>query len=192
MNAQIARAVRMIRRVGCNAVIGGAMALGMSTALMSCVEESSSQQSGLGPAEGDPSDPAYAVGNDQRMVDAIAEAKRTLPTFIDALKQAQGRDRYFSVKRPFATSDGGSEHIWIDELKWMGTSFQGRVANVPASVPGLTSGETVSVAVEEVSDWMIVDAGGRLTGGFTIRAMREMMSPEQRTEFDASSGLVID
>lgn len=72
-----------------------------------------------------------------------------------------------------------------------GERFAGTLSNIPADVPGLEHGQRVVVALNEISDWMVVD-NGRLIGGYTIRVFRDRLSDQERSEFDRESGLLFD
>ena len=48
-------------------------------------------------------------------------------------------------------------------------------------------GRRVGIDREMISDWMIVD-GGRLIGGYTIRAIRNQLPEEQLADFDRGLG----
>ena len=84
------------------------------------------------------------------------------------------------------------EHIWLDDISYDGDLFTGRLSNAPLHLEDLKLGDKVSVATDDVSDWMIVDEDGRLTGGYTLRVLRNRMSPEEQEQFDKESGLVIE
>jgi len=52
-------------------------------------------------------------------------------------------------------------------------------------------GDTIEIRPNEISDWMYID-NGTLRGGSTIRVLRNRMSVEERTAFDAEYGVVIE
>jgi uncharacterized protein YegJ (DUF2314 family) len=145
------------------------------------------------PVSGDPDDPVYGFDDDAAdMNAAIQKARDTVDQFIRDLQDPKAMQIYFSVKKPFASSDGGNEHIWLTDITYDGALFHGKVGNIPADVPGLTEGDPASVSKTELSDWMIVDSNRRLTGGYTIRVMRDRMTPEDRAKFDEELGLILD
>ena len=52
-------------------------------------------------------------------------------------------------------------------------------------------GQKVTVEPSKISDWMFVQ-NGRLVGGYTLRVLRDAMSPSERKEFDKNVPFVID
>lgn len=120
------------------------------------------------------------------MNQAIAQSKKEIGTFIEALANPKASQTYFSVKKPFPYQDGDAtshEHIWLSDVSFRDGKFQGLVGNDPVDVKGLKLGDKVELAKDEASDWMIID-DGYLIGGYTIIALRDGMSPEERKEFD--------
>jgi uncharacterized protein YegJ (DUF2314 family) len=129
---------------------------------------------------------------DSEMNSAIQEASRTLDVFIDNLQSPKPTQRDFSIKARFAydADEGHYEHIWIDNVAYVGGKFRGRIANDPLYVERLKLGDAVAIDRSDVTDWMFVD-NGKLVGGYTLRVMRGRLSPKEREEFDASLGFVV-
>lgn len=141
---------------------------------------------------GDPDDPVVGfAADDAAMNAAIRQAKATVNDFLQALQRPDAADLYFAIKKPFPTSGGDEEHIWIADVVYDGERFTGTLSNIPADVPGLEHGQRVVVALNEISDWMVVD-NGRLIGGYTIRVFRDRLSDQERSDFDRESGLLFD
>ena len=116
---------------------------------------------------------------DAAMNQAIAEAKAHLDTFERELAAAS-LGRVFTVKKRFATPDGGGEHIWITDIKAVKGGFEGIVDNDPRSVEGVGYGARHFVARDDVTDWMITDAEGRRWGCYTTRVLLRTMPDELR------------
>lgn len=121
---------------------------------------------------------------DPRMNAAIAHAKSTVSTFIAVLKSPRPGQRGFSVKMPF-TDHGFTEHFWLTPVSFDGKVFHGVVNNAPEKVTNVSLGQEVTVEPSEISDWMYLEKGV-LVGGFTMRAIRDGMSPAERADFDAN------
>jgi uncharacterized protein YegJ (DUF2314 family) len=131
-----------------------------------------------------PVDKVVMVKNDDaEMNAAIQKAKETvLPEFVPALQTRKAGQTGFAVKYP--VKDGEQlEHMWISGVTYDGQKFTGRVDNDPNLVKNVKLGQSLSVSPEEISDWMYVDKG-KLVGGFTLRAMRDKMSAQERATFD--------
>ena len=116
---------------------------------------------------------------DAAMNQAIAEAKAHLATFERELAAA-APGRVFTVKKRFATPDGGGEHIWITDVKAAKGGFEGIVDNEPRSVEGVGYGDRHFVARDDVTDWMITDAEGKRWGCYTTRVLLPTMPDELR------------
>ena len=52
-------------------------------------------------------------------------------------------------------------------------------------------GQRLTCTPEEASDWMIIQ-DNRLVGGYTIRALRKRMTPEERARDDKTLSFEID
>jgi uncharacterized protein YegJ (DUF2314 family) len=72
-----------------------------------------------------------------------------------------------------------------------GTTFHGTVNNEPEKVKTVRLGQKVTVAPSEISDWMYVE-NRKLVGGYTLRALRDAMSPAERADLDKGLPFVID
>jgi uncharacterized protein YegJ (DUF2314 family) len=93
------------------------------------------------------------------------------------------------AKFPYGSS-GAAEHMWIGDLAYSGDLFQGTLENDPVYVQDVKLGDRVTVKVEDISDWMIID-DNRMLGGFTLHVIRNRMSEEERKQFDANFGVEI-
>lgn len=115
-------------------------------------------------------------GDDQEMNAAIDEARRRLPELRRALEADAQRVKPTIegalVKARFESKiTGQAEHIWLQDAGFEDSRIVGTIANEPVDFPELSKGESVSVPVEAVSDW-VYRQGGQNFGGFTIRVMQ--------------------
>ncbi|HEV8246645.1 MAG TPA: DUF2314 domain-containing protein [Polyangiaceae bacterium] len=123
---------------------------------------------------------------------AIEKARSTLSSFQKALESTPADAEGFAVKVGFRHSVGdGQEHIWLLEPSFSDGMVAGVVNNEPVNVTTLKLGQHVSVPVGEISDWMFVQ-GGVLHGGYTIRALLEKESPEERARCLAEWGFRLE
>lgn len=133
--------------------------------------------------------------DDDAMERAIEKAHRTLHYFEASLLQPSASMSYFYVKARFPVDDGdgGGEHIWLGDAEFDsdGNLF-GIVGNEPQYVKSLALGQRVGVDRADVTDWMIID-NGRLTGGYTICAIRNGLPDAERAAFDRGlGGMMVD
>ncbi len=130
--------------------------------------------------------------DDPEMNAAIQEAQDTLDVFISNLNAPKPSQTYFSIKARFPTDDsGGYEHIWLDDISYDGTVFNGIIGNEVYYVPGLEYGDFVSVSRVDVTDWLIIE-DGYLLGGYTLRVIYCNMSSEEQEQFRNEIDFVID
>lgn len=132
----------------------------------------------------------YFSQDDQRMNEAIAKARSTVNTFIIALKSPKPNQNGFSIK--FAFEDGSQvEHMWLSSVTYDGKVFRGRLNNEPEHVKSFKIGQSVTVEASKITDWMYIE-NRRLVGGYTLRVIRDAMSPEEKAEFDQSIPFIVD
>ncbi len=113
---------------------------------------------------------------------SMAKAKSTVATFEAALRSPKPSQSGFSVK--VRITDGDQiEHFWTSDVTYDGTVFHARINNDPEEVTNVKVGQAVSVRPQDISDWMYVDHG-ILVGGYTVRALRDAMSPSDRADLD--------
>ncbi len=136
--------------------------------------------------EGKPFYVKVGADGEADMEAAIAKAKGEVSTFIEALLAPTPSQTYFSVKKPFPYNEGESvayEHIWLSDVTYKDGIFTGLVGNEPMDTD-VKLGDEVTVAKEDVSDWMIID-GGKLVGGYTIRVLHDRMNADEQAQLDA-------
>lgn len=112
---------------------------------------------------------------------AIQEARNTLDVFIQKLGTPHPDRTFAAVKVRFFTPDGSSQDIWVDDVTYEDGSFSGNFGDDLPSLK-LSMGERVTVAQEDIVDWMLVE-DGKLIGGYTIRLSYQRMSPEEQERF---------
>lgn len=124
--------------------------------------------------------------DDPEMLAAIAKARQTVDTFTVRLANPRRGDEY-SVK--VAVRDGEQvEHFWMTDVTFDGSEFHGKLSNEPMLVSNVKMGQAWHCPMNEISDWMIISQR-RLTGGYTLRVLRDRMSQAERAKFDKESGL---
>jgi len=140
--------------------------------------------------KGEP-DMVYVPNEDERMNWAIEKARLTLWHFEESLKSPQEHQSYFSVKVRIMDGEIG-EHIWLTEPHFdeEGNLF-GTVGNDPVDVKTVKLDQKIGIDRDFISDWMIIE-GGRLVGGYTLRAIRDGIPDKDKADFDQSIGMYID
>lgn len=119
------------------------------------------------------------------MIAATARARATAAEFAKTLAAPRPNQRAFSVKMP--VSDGkNTEYMWISELSFDGQAFRGRLGNRPHAVTGVKAGDELIVTMGDLSDWMYIE-DNRLVGGYTLRVLRDSVSPRARARLEAQA-----
>jgi len=135
---------------------------------------------------------SHVPDNDAAMELAIATAKRTSGTFLQALRDPKPSDHDFFLKKPYRVGQGnGQEHMWIGEVSEVGDHLEGIIANDAFETKEVKLGQKVSLKLEEISDWKYVD-GKRLIGGYTIRYFYDRLKEDEKKAFLLEAGFVID
>lgn len=114
---------------------------------------------------------------DTTMNRAIAEARASLPQYLDRLDTGRLTPGD-TLKVGFPASDGGQEHIWVGSVRRVDGGFTGVLANEPFMMPGRHEGDTVEFTQEMISDWSY-ESNGRMWGAFTLRVMLDDIDPRQ-------------
>jgi uncharacterized protein YegJ (DUF2314 family) len=129
-------------------------------------------------------DPTYDYSDsDAAMNGAIEDARESYPQFLATFRAAPTGSRgAFMVKVGLPTSEGGPEHIWVEDLRFEGQQLVGVLANEPADLPGLNLGSRVEINEAQISDWSIISAEG-MYGNFTTRVMLPDLPADQANEF---------
>ncbi|UYZ57689.1 YegJ family protein [Hymenobacter latericus] len=125
-----------------------------------------------------------AERNDLAMLEAQRKSRATLAEFITALNSQDSANYNFAVKYGFV--DGSErEYMWIGDLTVEGDSLYGKVDNEPEYIHSVVSGQRVSIHKDSIADWNYI-RNNRLIGGYSIKVIRDRMTPAERVEFDKS------
>lgn len=106
---------------------------------------------------------------------AYRQARERLPRFHE-LMSAKTPGTY-QVKFPL-TQNGATEHIWLQVDAHRNGTFHGRLANEPNNGNAYKLGQRMSVAAEQVEDWMVM-SGDVIYGGYTTRVALADFPEEQ-------------
>ena len=153
--------------------------LGLLFALSACQSEESFNSKGIyNVAAGDP-----------EMLATMKQARATLPRFLAAVQRHDSLDSNFAVKLPFADGEQ-TEYIWLGEPALENGKWYGTVDNTPEYTHEVREGERVPFDTAKVADWNYTRKG-ELMGGYSVRLLRNRMTPQERAEFDESTGWTI-
>lgn len=126
--------------------------------------------------------------SDSAMNQAMAQAQIDLPVFKKALTSNNPNYSYFAIKQRFDTPDQGGEHMWVSDITFKDGLYYGVLDVVPVEVPKLKIGDSITINLADISDWMFIDKD-TIRGAYTTKVMRAMMSEEERAQMDEQSAL---
>lgn len=132
--------------------------------------------------QGNPTANSFLAEDDVRMIAAMEESRSTLTAVIENLSQLTERDIELQIKAAIPTGES-KEHIWLEETTYDSGKFHGLIGNSPQKACFLSIGDSYSVSIENVSDWMFVYEG-TLYGGYTLRVTRSRMTGPEQVAFD--------
>ena len=152
--------------------------------------------------------PLFAVlkNADPDVVEAVCEARRTLPQFLDATSKMQFSPAIYLVKVPFIDrSETGEQalarnpenaaenptrptcHLWLTVTSVLDDLIFCSVFEAPEALH-LERGTSFVIASDLIEDWMI-NQDGTAFGGFSLRLIRSHLSKEEQIKFDAYTGI---
>ena len=139
----------------------------------------------------------FYAQQDDKMEGAYLKAQQTFKYFWRELYWEYRRiipaQDLAIVKIPFKQKvdeleDPIVEHMWINEINFDGEKINGVLMNAPNELTNIAIGDSVSVALNEISDWMLA-IQGKTYGGYTIQVLRSNMSEKERKNHDNAWGL---
>ena len=128
--------------------------------------------------------PIQLVPEDDAVIEAAtARARATIDTLLAALARTQSPPKQAQLKVRIE-DEGVVEHVWLVDLRYQGGMIYGALGNEPLQLENWRLGDAAMVDPSEITDWLLIDENG-LQGGYTLRASRERMTPQERERFDA-------
>jgi len=117
--------------------------------------------------------------DEQQMAAAITRARSEVDMFIDTLSRGEGSD--FAVKVPIEDK-GETEHFWLTDITYRDGKFEGKIGNDPGIVTNVRFGQTVTVAKDEISDWLFM-RDAKMYGNYTLRPLLATMPEEEAAKY---------
>ena len=129
----------------------------------------------------------YVRSDDPAYQKTIADAHKLLAHFRSMLP-SDGTPRSNALIKTRLIDGDNSAFMWLSNTAIDGDNFTAELFEVPDSLPSYNVGDRLTVALEELMDWM-VNENGRLTGGFSLRYNRARMSDAEKLDFDQLIGV---
>lgn len=106
--------------------------------------------------------------DDPLMIEAEAKARDSLSRFLELAREPGAQSL---VKLPFVSSAQQTEHLWAEVLAVPSDSeLDIRLVTPPVTHRGQLE-RRYTCSLDDVEDWHVRDATGRIHGGFSQRAM---------------------
>lgn len=119
------------------------------------------------------------TSDDEALAKAEADARSSLPEFLERLASPRPGDSEFMVK--FRLRGGGTpEQIWAEELRESDGRLHGQLANDPIT-RGFRFGQKVEIPRDSIMDWGFREQGV-MQGHFSTRVFLERMPAHVRAE----------
>jgi uncharacterized protein YegJ (DUF2314 family) len=133
---------------------------------------------------------------DQRMLDAYRMASESMGRFKELVRSGSPGVKYAKLRfrDPDLSEQLGEDrflYLWLSEVYFHEAEgiFSGVFFEVPPEFQKWHQvGQRLGFDSEDVFDWMIND-GGHLVGGFTLRVSRDYLPEEERSAFDRYVGV---
>lgn len=120
-------------------------------------------------------------GSDPEMNAAIAEARRTLDDFWDAVVAQRDGEEGYALKVLIEDSNG-VEHFWLTQIERDGEQIAGTIDNDPNTVRNIRRGERYEFGEADISDWMFM-RNGKIVGNRTLRPLLKRMPAELAEQY---------
>lgn len=127
--------------------------------------------------------------DDDEMIDAIKTARTTFHEFESFIDDSD--DRYFAIKIGILYP-GGKEHLWVADVVKEDSVYYGRVDNQPEYTDKVKLNDIIAIPKNIISDWMVIENNQIIAGGYTLKLIRNRMTPEEQKAFDEESQLIFD
>ena len=130
----------------------------------------------------------YFDNSDSEYQLTIAKAQETLGTFREMSRDCDPWAPLIKTELSNLQTDGRC-FVWLNNVQFTSTGFLAQLFEIPPALQGFAIGDEFEIIPNDVLDWMIND-GGTLHGGFSLRYHRERLPEHERAAFDQHIGVV--
>jgi uncharacterized protein YegJ (DUF2314 family) len=124
---------------------------------------------------------------DEEFDAAVEEAHSTLNVLRQALLAPKPSYDFIGLKVRFTGAET-FEEIWTEPVDYLDGYFTIRMIDGVLLSPRLNTDRFVSIPLDKVLDWVIIEDDGHLIGGYTIRLSYEHMTAEEKEDFLSVTG----
>jgi uncharacterized protein YegJ (DUF2314 family) len=112
-------------------------------------------------------DSLIGARHDKELLAASERARRKALALKPRYAKTPPLNERLSVKAPFKTKDGGNEWMWVEVVRWEGSTIKGILQNDPYEVPNLKAGARVDVDEKTIFDYILSKPDGTQEGNET-------------------------
>lgn len=91
---------------------------------------------------------------DPRMLEAMAQAKITLPAALKKIPELKPYNAELQVKVAIPVGDGSHEHLWLGNISYKNNKVIGNIGNQPVEALHVNFAQKYIAELDDVSDWM--------------------------------------
>jgi uncharacterized protein YegJ (DUF2314 family) len=143
---------------------------------------------------------------DPEILEAVSEARQTIHQFLEAVSKMRFSPAVYLVKVPFIdrgetgeqalvrTAETAAEHpgraifrLWLSVTSVFDDLIFCSVGEAPDALH-LKRNTSFVIASEFIEDW-IINQGGTVFGGFSLRVIRSRLRNEEQLRFDVHTGI---
>ncbi len=114
----------------------------------------------------------HANHDDAALIAASKRAQSKALTYKSKFAAEHMPNEAMLVKAPFTTTNGGTEWMWVEVVRWKGTKIEGVLQNDPFEVPSLKAGARVTVEEASIFDYMMKRPDGTIEGNETSKLLQ--------------------
>ena len=118
------------------------------------------------------------VKHTDELLAASQKAREKLPALREAFQKGLAPGEFIQLKAPFKIPAGGHEWMWVEVTSWEGNTIKGLLKNEPFNIPTLHGGQIVTVAQDEVFDYIRTHADGLMEGNETGTIIERQVAPK--------------
>lgn len=129
---------------------------------------------------------SFVSKDDYEFQATIAAARDSLGKF--RLLLADASNEKFPLVKALLSEPDYRAYIWLSVVSYDANGFVGEIFELPGEFKRYSVGTRIEVPDNEVQDWMMND-GGMLHGGYSLRYTRSKMTEAEKVAFDEHVGV---
>jgi uncharacterized protein YegJ (DUF2314 family) len=124
----------------------------------------------------------FFAHEDPRMLEAMSQAKKTLPEALLKISELKTYNTELQVKVAIPVGDGSREHMWLGNVNYKNNKIIGNIGNEPVDALHIRFDQIYTAELDDVTDWMVIK-NGVVYGGYMLRVNLSRMSDYELKRF---------